>query len=293
MNNDQISKLQFVYWGNHLDDIWEGSFEAEAGAGPMSEAPSSSSDLEVSNEDDTTAAAASLPHADESTCSSFGASNMSSGASAAPVDQEVEAGASSSVKSLVFVDETELTQQRIEAGSRGLHGNSSAPDDPEQRRSSGPQGFIHAEAGERPSLGARAMLPIPPGSAAQGRTPRLKRARIQHKTHSNDGYQWSKYGQKMINTKGPERLRKHYFRCTFDGCKAKKTTTSKMGAAADEASIPDTVQYTGEHNHSLDDLELQSGRLVRVKACSQEPGGPRQSRMDTFQLPASYREGSE
>lgn len=212
-------------------------------------------------------------YADELTSSSVADSNYMS-SSETPADTS-----SASFRwPLIFVDETEFIQQRMEARSRSLHGaTSSGPDEPElARRSPG----LQVAAGERPSAAgsAGAVPPIPPRTYGQ------KRARMKHRKHSNDGYQWSKYGQKVLST-GSDRLRRHYFRCTFDGCSAKKTTTSKIGADSDDF-IPESVRYTGKHTHSLVDLGGDvSGRLVCVKACSPE-SGPERSRMDTFQLPA-------
>jgi len=293
MNLDELDSLQFVYWGNELDERWIDGFEAEAGAGPASEPPSSSSDLEVSNDDDVTSMDALLFHAGDVTSSSFTASNLSSGASETPADHE-QVGAS--VNLLIFVDETAAINQHMKARSRGVYETSSGPDDPEYRRLPAPQviipdfpNFIHcqpaAKAGERLSASTGAVPPKPPSASKQKR-----RSRMNHLQHSDDGYQWAKYGQKTLQTGGAPQ-RRHYFRCTFDGCTAKKTTTSMIGANNDDAFIPNSMRYSGKHNHSLNDLDSAiSGRLVRVKACSPEPG-PDVSQMDTFHLTPG--EGSE
>ncbi|KAF8082409.1 hypothetical protein N665_0827s0013 [Sinapis alba] len=57
----------------------------------------------------------------------------------------------------------------------------------------------------------------------------------------DDGYQWRKYGRKIVNGNSNPRS---YYKCTYDGCKVKK----HVERGADDVKLLVTT-YDGKHNH--------------------------------------------
>ncbi|EPS71773.1 transcription factor, partial [Genlisea aurea] len=58
---------------------------------------------------------------------------------------------------------------------------------------------------------------------------------------SDDGYNWRKYGQKLV--KGSE-FPRSYYKCTYPNCEAKK-----IFERSPDGKITDAVLYKGSHAH--------------------------------------------
>lgn len=90
-----------------------------------------------------------------------------------------------------------------------------------------------------------------------------KSSRIPDKV-SQDGYNWRKYGQKLV--KGNEFVRS-YYRCTHPNCTAKRQVERSQGG-----QITDTV-YLGKHEHPKPQPgpQMAAGLVVPIKKKRDEP----------------------
>lgn len=90
-----------------------------------------------------------------------------------------------------------------------------------------------------------------------------KSSRIPDKV-SQDGYNWRKYGQKLV--KGNEFVRS-YYRCTHPNCPAKRQVERSQGG-----QITDTV-YLGKHEHPKPQPspQMAAGLVVPIKKKRDEP----------------------
>mmetsp|Transcript_5318 Transcript_5318/g.19464 ORF Transcript_5318/g.19464 Transcript_5318/m.19464 type:complete len:653 (-) Transcript_5318:625-2583(-) len=84
------------------------------------------------------------------------------------------------------------------------------------------------------------------------------------KTTVDDGYLWRKYGEKAIKEKGGRTHPRSYYKCTYPGCKCRKTVELDIHGGNREVT-----DYKGVHNHPAPGTEegkAEGSQDPRVKA---------------------------
>lgn len=113
-----------------------------------------------------------------------------------------------------------------------------------------------------PQASLQLSMPVTVPVAGQGQTAPEGGGRRGPRRHRSmrleaDGYNWRKYGEKALGGSGPH-VRKHYFRCTHEGCAARKF------ALWDDSLQRVTITYSGTHCHAPADHSAAVAHSIRA-----------------------------
>ncbi|KAB1208674.1 WRKY transcription factor 1 [Morella rubra] len=103
-------------------------------------------------------------------------------------------------------------------------------------------------------------------SGQEGSTPSIIREKV-----TEDGYNWRKYGQKLV--KGNEFIRS-YYKCTHPNCQVKKQLEKSH-----DGQITDTT-YLGQHDHPKPQLNVPVAVGFALSVIDERPNEPSLTGMD-------------
>lgn len=103
-----------------------------------------------------------------------------------------------------------------------------------------------------------------------------------------DGQNWMKYGQKVVKRSDDMGgcIQRHYYRCSYDCCPAKKWVERPQGSDATDDEGALVIKYLGEHSHDKK-LDKHGGRRCEVKDEKEGHGG-QMMRIEDGKLPNGH-----